>query len=176
MHALTIDAMQAGDWPDVRVIYEEGIATGLATFERSAPSWDAWDRSHRRECRLVARDSDDVVMGWAALSHYSARAVYADHEAVEHYRRARDFLRRLDDPVRERETLFKIALVRHLAFDYARAGQAYDAAFDCSTEERTARVATPETLVLSLVRPDSYAPGDTYSSESAIVIEQGFSQ
>ena len=38
---------------------------------------------------------------------------------------------------RERDTLFKIALVRHLAFDYARAGQAYDAAFDCSTEERT---------------------------------------
>ena len=40
-------------------------------------------------------------------------------------------------PARERDTLFKIALVRHLAFDYARAGQAYDAAFDCSTEERT---------------------------------------
>ena len=47
------------------------------------------------------------------------------------------FLRRLGDPARERDTLFKIALVRHLAFDYARAGQAYDAAFDCSTEERT---------------------------------------
>jgi L-amino acid N-acyltransferase YncA len=77
MHGLTIDAMRTGDWPDVRVIYEEGIATGLATFERSAPSWDAWDRSHRRECRLVARDSDDLVVGWAALSHYSARAVYA---------------------------------------------------------------------------------------------------
>ena len=40
---------------------------------------------------------------------------------------------------RERDTLFKIALVRHLAFDYARAGQAYDAAFDCSAEERAER-------------------------------------
>ena len=104
----------------------------------------------------------------------AARAVYADHEAVEHYRRAREFLRRLDDPGRERETLFKIALVRHLAFDYARAGQAYDAAFDCSAEQRGERAAAPEQLVLSLVRPDSYAPGDTYSTESAIVIEQLF--
>ncbi len=66
----------------------------------------------------------------------AARAVYADHEAVEHYRRARDFLRRLNDPERERDTLFKIALVRHLAFDYVRAGQAYDAAFDCITAAR----------------------------------------
>jgi len=77
MKRLTIDAMDAGDWPAVRAIYEEGIATGLATFERAAPSWDAWDRSHRRECRLVARDSERAVVGWAALSHYSARAVYA---------------------------------------------------------------------------------------------------
>jgi ABC-type transport system substrate-binding protein/class 3 adenylate cyclase len=104
----------------------------------------------------------------------AARAVYADHEAIEHYRRARAFLRRLDDPARERDTLFKIALVRHLAFDYARAGQAYDAAFDCSTEERTERAPTPAAVEIALVRPDSYAPGDTYSSESAIVIEQLF--
>ena len=64
--------------------------------------------------------------------------------------------------------------MRHLAFDYARAGQAYDAAFDCSTEERTERAPTPAEVELALVRPDSYAPGDTYSSESAIVIEQLF--
>ena len=77
MNGPTIDLMQAADWPAVRAIYEEGIATGLATFERSAPSCDAWDRSHRHECRLVARNSDGAVVGWAALSHYSARAVYA---------------------------------------------------------------------------------------------------
>jgi ABC-type transport system substrate-binding protein/class 3 adenylate cyclase len=119
-------------------------------------------------------DEPELAARYLLAAGDAARAVYADHEAVEHYRRAREFLRRLDDPVRERETLFKIALVRHLAFDYARAGQAYDAAFDCSAEQRTARAPTPETLVLSLVRPDSYAPGDTYSSDSAIVIEQLF--
>ena len=90
----------------------------------------------------------------------AARAVYADHEAVENSRRAREFLRRLGDPERERDTLFKIALVRHLAFDYRRAGQAYDAAFDCTTVQRAERPPAPATLELSLVRPDPYAPGD----------------
>ena len=85
MNGLTIDAMQAGDWSAVRAIYEEGIATGLATFERSSPGWDAWDRSHRHECRLLARDASGAVAGWAALSHYSARAVYAGVAEVSVY-------------------------------------------------------------------------------------------
>ena len=119
-------------------------------------------------------DEPELAARYLLAAGDAARAVYADHEAIEHYRRARTFLRRLEDPARERETLFKIALVRHLAFDYARAGQAYDAAFDCSTEQRTERAPTPERVVLSLMRPDSYAPGDTYSSESALVIEQLF--
>ena len=65
--------------------------------------------------------------------------------------------------------------MRHLAFDYARAGQAYDAAFDCSSRGAHASARRrPAEVELALVRPDSYAPGDTYSSESAIVIEQLF--
>ncbi|MDX6629502.1 MAG: hypothetical protein QOH00_1748 [Gaiellales bacterium] len=119
-------------------------------------------------------DEPERAARYSLLAGDAARAVYADHEAIEHYRRARTFLRRLNDPGRERDTLFKIALVRHLAFDYARAGQAYDAAFDCSTEQRTERAASPAEVEVALVRPDSYAPGDTYSSESAIVIEQLF--
>ena len=119
-------------------------------------------------------DEPERAARYSLLAGDAARAVYADHEAIEHYRRARTFLRRLNDPGRERDTLFKIALVRHLAFDYARAGQAYDAAFDCSSEERTERAPSPAQVELALVRPDSYAPGDTYSSESAIVIEQLF--
>ena len=34
---LAISAMQASDWDDVRRIYAEGIATGNATMETSAP-------------------------------------------------------------------------------------------------------------------------------------------
>jgi L-amino acid N-acyltransferase YncA len=28
------------DWPSVRAIYEEGIATGEATFRTGAPAWE----------------------------------------------------------------------------------------------------------------------------------------
>ena len=75
---LRIDQMVAADWPAVRRIYSEGIATGDATLEREAPDWDHFDRSHRADCRLVARNDDaDDVLGWAALTAYSSRRVYA---------------------------------------------------------------------------------------------------
>jgi len=31
--------LRPADWPDVARIYEEGIATGAATFETEVPSW-----------------------------------------------------------------------------------------------------------------------------------------
>ena len=59
--------MEADDWDAVRAIYQEGIATGNATFEKSAPEWEKWDKEHLRACRLVARAGRDVL-GWAALT------------------------------------------------------------------------------------------------------------
>lgn len=75
MVAAVIGPMVAADWPAVRSIYEGGIATRNATFETSAPEWDAWDAARRPDCRLVARVDGEVV-GWAALSPYSSRHVY----------------------------------------------------------------------------------------------------
>ena len=72
---LTLVPMTADDWPDVRVIYEEGIATGLGTFETRAPSWEEWDAARLPHSRLVARER--TVLGWAALSPVSSRACYA---------------------------------------------------------------------------------------------------
>ena len=74
---LTIEPMTAEDWPDVRRIYAEGIATGNATLEREAPDWGHFDRSHPTECRFVARDRAGVLVGWTALGGYSARKVYS---------------------------------------------------------------------------------------------------
>lgn len=74
---LRLDAMSPGDWPHVRAIYAEGIATGNATFETEPPSWEAWDAAHLREARLIARDALGVVLGWAALTPVSGRCVYA---------------------------------------------------------------------------------------------------
>jgi L-amino acid N-acyltransferase YncA len=82
--SLEIAAMQASDWPDVKRIYEEGIATGRATFETAAPEWDAWDAAHRAECRFVARRGGRVV-GWIALSRVSRRHVYRGVAEVSVY-------------------------------------------------------------------------------------------
>lgn len=67
--------MRDDDWPEVRRIYGEGIATGNATFETEIPSWEAWNAAHRRDCRLVVRDGANLL-GWAALTPVSGRCVY----------------------------------------------------------------------------------------------------
>jgi L-amino acid N-acyltransferase YncA len=74
---LLIALMTADDWPEVRRIYVEGLATGDATLETHAPEWVAWHRGHRPEGRLVARTSaGGPIVGWVALSLYSSRRVY----------------------------------------------------------------------------------------------------
>lgn len=72
----TIQAMTPSDWEAVRAIYLEGIASGQATFEVEAPSWEQWDAGHHPFARLVVRDTDGVA-GWAALSPVSRRPCYS---------------------------------------------------------------------------------------------------
>jgi L-amino acid N-acyltransferase YncA len=72
---LSIVPLEPSHWPAVKRIYEAGIATGHATFETSAPSWDEWDASHLAGHRLVALDGAEVV-GWVAVSAVSDRCVY----------------------------------------------------------------------------------------------------
>ena len=74
--------MEPGDWPQVQGIYQEGIDTGFATFESSAPDWEYFDQSRLPKHRLIAASADGGVLGWAAVSPVSARAVYAG--VVEH--------------------------------------------------------------------------------------------
>ena len=76
--------MSAEDWPVVARIFEQGIATGNATFERVAPSWEQWSAARCPEPRLVARDESGVI-GWAALSPASSRAVYSGVGSVSIY-------------------------------------------------------------------------------------------
>lgn len=79
-----IEAMRPGDWPQVRAIYQEGIATRQATFETAAPDWESWDAGHLPGCRIVARDGE-TILGWAALSAVSRRRVYAGVAEVSVY-------------------------------------------------------------------------------------------
>ena len=84
MSTFLIEPMPPDDWPAVRSIYLEGIASGHATFETEAPSWQDWDASHHQFGRLVAREADRIV-GWAALSPVSRRQVYSGVAEVSVY-------------------------------------------------------------------------------------------
>jgi phosphinothricin acetyltransferase len=79
-----IEAMAPADWEQVRAVYLEGIASGQATFEVEAPSWEQWDAAHHPFARLVA-GSDGRVVGWAALSPVSGRRCYAGVAEVSVY-------------------------------------------------------------------------------------------
>ncbi|HVV43717.1 MAG TPA: GNAT family N-acetyltransferase, partial [Bryobacteraceae bacterium] len=74
---MRIESMTANDWPAVREIYEEGLATGVGSFELSAPGWEQWDAARLPHSRFVARDEAGAVIGWAAVSPFSQRRCYA---------------------------------------------------------------------------------------------------
>lgn len=82
---LSVEPMLPEHWPAVRAVYEEGLATGDATFETEAPGWESWDATHLRACRLVALAEGGRVAGWAALSPVSARKVYGGVAEVSVY-------------------------------------------------------------------------------------------
>lgn len=74
---VTIRPAQPLDAAAVAAIYNEGIAERVATFEtreRSAGEIDGWLAAELPF--LVAVDGDEVL-GWARLSDYSDRCVYA---------------------------------------------------------------------------------------------------
>jgi len=75
MSQVIIEEMSEKSWEAVRGIYNAGIATKNATFQSEAPEWEAWDQSHRKDCRLIALVNDQIA-GWAALSNVSSRCVY----------------------------------------------------------------------------------------------------
>jgi len=83
----TIEKMKVDDWTAVRDIYREGIEAGSATFETEVPSWEEWDGTHLRDCRLVAKTNGEVV-GWAAISPTSCRCVYRGVGEVSLYVKA----------------------------------------------------------------------------------------
>jgi L-amino acid N-acyltransferase YncA len=64
------------DWPAVRTIYAQGIATGNATFETEVPAFDRWAAAHPPQYRFVAILGGDIV-GWVAAAPVSDRCAYA---------------------------------------------------------------------------------------------------
>jgi len=82
--SLSIKPLTAAHWEAVRSIYLQGIATGNATFQQTVPDWEEWEAGYLRACRLVAR-SEQVIVGWAALSPVSKPPVYRGVAEVSIY-------------------------------------------------------------------------------------------
>jgi len=81
---IEIKHMRSYHWSAVAEIYQEGIATRMATFETEIPSWDQWNKNHIDSCRFVAI-KENQIQGWAALSEVSSRCVYGGVAEVSVY-------------------------------------------------------------------------------------------
>jgi L-amino acid N-acyltransferase YncA len=79
---MNIRPMLHTDAQAVLRIYQAGIDSGNASFESTAPSWDAFDAGKLTDHRYVAVDNTDAVLGWVSVSAVSSRCVYAG--VVEH--------------------------------------------------------------------------------------------
>lgn len=136
---------------------------------------DIYGESPEEAYGLLARhfseaDEAEKAAEYLLKAGDAARAVYADREALEHYRAARGFLARLGDERRARDTLFKMALAYHLAFDFEQAEEMYDEAFCCRVGPDL-RLEPTETLETASGRVGELAPGEVYSTEAGYFAE-----
>ncbi|MEV8447107.1 GNAT family N-acetyltransferase [Streptomyces parvus] len=66
----------------VLAIYQAGVDERNATFETTAPAWEAFDAAKLPEHRFAAVEGNGKVLGWVAASRVSDRCSYAG--VVEH--------------------------------------------------------------------------------------------
>lgn len=77
---IQVRAARPTDASAIAAIYNQGIAERSATFETALRNTEDMLERIRAAARfpvLVAVDANDVVLGWAGLSSYCARACYA---------------------------------------------------------------------------------------------------
>ncbi|PFG29019.1 GNAT family N-acetyltransferase [Corynebacterium renale] len=81
--AFHIREFRREDFPQVQKIYEEGLDSGHASYERSAPTWEKFSSAKIMETVFVAAedDADETIIGWVAAAPASSRQVF--HGVVE---------------------------------------------------------------------------------------------
>ena len=73
---IMIREMEASDYPQVKLIYDLGIAQGNATFETQSPDWETFNNKFLAHSRFVSVEGTTVT-GWVVLSKVSPRECYA---------------------------------------------------------------------------------------------------
>ena len=83
---MLVKSLEEHDWDALRGIYLEGLATGQATFETTAPTQAEWDSGHLSFGRTGAYSvPGGTLIGWAALSGISKRQAYVGVAEVSIY-------------------------------------------------------------------------------------------
>ncbi|KQT18075.1 phosphinothricin acetyltransferase [Chryseobacterium sp. Leaf404] len=65
--------MRPEDSKKVLEIFQQGIDGGIATFETSVPTEEAWDMEFFNTCRWVLENDRSEVIGWCGLKPVSKR-------------------------------------------------------------------------------------------------------
>ncbi|APT84440.1 GNAT family N-acetyltransferase [Corynebacterium aquilae] len=78
-----IRPLEQSDYAQVQEIYEHGLDTGHATFERHAPTWEQFQNKKIMDTVFVAVEEEDntTVLGWVSAAPVSQREVF--HGVVE---------------------------------------------------------------------------------------------
>jgi L-amino acid N-acyltransferase YncA len=87
MAHMNIRRFRKEDWLQVKEIYEQGIATGNATFETAPPPCEKWEAAIADDLCLVA-ENEAGIQGWCKVSRASDRCAYKGVGEVSVYVRA----------------------------------------------------------------------------------------
>ena len=101
------------------------VGEALVELHRDSPAEAYGLLAHH----FAEADEPERAVEYLLKAGDAARAVYAEDEAVELYRRALGFMERTGDQAQARQTLLKIGLTHHLAFEYRAANEAFSEAF-----------------------------------------------
>ncbi|MBC1511808.1 GNAT family N-acetyltransferase [Listeria booriae] len=75
MQTWEIRNFEKNNYSDVARIYQDGIDSRNATFQKEVPTFEAWDAKYLDACRFVVVE-DGTVIGWSALLPFSGMPSY----------------------------------------------------------------------------------------------------
>lgn len=77
--------MLPGDEARVLEIFQQSVNGGMATFETTVPTAEAWNMDYFNDCRWVLENENNEIVGWCALKPVSKREVYKGVAEVSIY-------------------------------------------------------------------------------------------
>ncbi len=77
--------MLPGDEVKVLEIFRQGVESGIATFETTIPTAEAWNMDFYNDCRWVLENETNEVIGWCALKPISKRESFKGVAEVSIY-------------------------------------------------------------------------------------------